>query len=425
MKKIWFPALLLAAALSGCGETKTADRGATTEAIPKPLEPVTLKLYQQGQYFTDQDFATLIAEPVKKKYPHITMEKVTSKVDLPQIVASGEQFDFFATWNGRMPFYKDLGIYGDLTPLAKKMGFDLSKFDQGALNAVKVVSDKGELYAMPYTNDLYALYYNKDIFDKFGVPYPTDGMTWEDVIELSRKLTRVDAGVQYSGFAPQSLIRLMFPLSLNVVDAKTNAAGVNNDAYKRVFELGKQIYSVPGNQYNKNPDSHFMKEKTLAMEANIGVFQLLKTAEGLNWDIVQYPSYKDKPNLYGFYNTGVIIPNKNSKNQEDIMRVYEVFFSDEVQSALVRKVGQLSVLKDPKYNLMFGADIPQLQGKRIQSIFKSKPAPAPAYSIYYNQSYAILNNKFIEVVTDKKDVNSALREAEEEIKQSIESAAKK
>jgi ABC-type glycerol-3-phosphate transport system substrate-binding protein len=423
MNKLWLSLVVLTLVVTGCS-TQRAVQPNVQEAS-KPLEPVTLKLYQQGVYFTDQDFATLIAEPVKKKYPHITVEKVTSKVDLPEMVAAGTDFDFFATWNGRLPFYKDLGIYGDITPLAKKQNFDLTKFDNGALDAVRVISEKGELYAMPFSNDLYALYYNKDIFDKFGVEYPHDGMTWEETIELGRKVTRMDSGVQFSGLAPQSLIRLLFPLSLNVVDAKTNTAQVNNDMYKRAFDIGKQIYSIQGNTFNKSVDNQFIKDRTLAMEANIGIFQLLKNAEGLNWDVVQYPSYKERPNTYGFYNTGVIIPNKNSKHQEDIMRMFEVFYSDEVQSALVRKVGQLSVLKDPKYTQMFGADIPQLQGKKIQSIFKSKPAAAPAYSIYYNQAYAILNNKFTDVMTDKKDVNSALREADEEIDKSIKSTSQK
>lgn len=47
-----------------------------------------------------------------------------------------------------------------------------------------------------------ALFYNKDIFDKFGVAYPKNGMIYEETLDLdlARRVTRSDGGVQYLGF---------------------------------------------------------------------------------------------------------------------------------------------------------------------------------------------------------------------------------
>ncbi|MFC6227521.1 ABC transporter substrate-binding protein [Paenibacillus allorhizosphaerae] len=390
----------------------------------KPLEPVTLKFYQSGNYLSDQDFKDLLADPVKKKYPHITVENVITKNDLPQLVAAGEPADFFITWNGGLSFYKDLNAFVDLTPLAKQSNFDLNRFDEGALNAIKAVSDKGELYALPYAINLNALYYNKDIFDKFGVPYPKDGMTWENAIELAKLVSRTDGGTKYRGLEIDSWQRIAFPLSLVPVDAKTNKATVNNDQFKRAFETAKQIFSVPGNEYVNSGTAawnRFVKDKNVAMAPTVNLFLRFKESPDLNWDVAQFPSFSDKPNMYGMYDLHVMIPLKSSKSRDDQMRVMEVLFSDEVQSVMARKTARVSTMKDPKYTKDFGADVPELKGKNLAGIFKSKPAPAPEFSIHYSKAAGLVTPEYEKYIKNGQDINTALRVAEEKINQYIAS----
>nr|WP_274381447.1 extracellular solute-binding protein [Paenibacillus mesophilus] len=361
-----------------------------------------------------------MAEPVKNKYPHLTVEQVMTQNSLEKLIAAAEPVDFFVTWNGQMAFYKDLGFYEDITPLAKKSNFDLGKFDPGALDALRAVSDSGtELYALPYAVQYNALYYNKAIFDKFGVPYPKDGMTWADAIELAKKVTRLDGTTQYYGLDTDDYVRFTFPLSLQAVDGKTNKALVSGEPYKRAFEMAKQIYSIPGLAYQNRGIERFTKNKTVAMLATINLSSQLKQTPDLDWDVVQFPSYPDKPNVYGMYDLHILIPNRNSKHQDDMMRVMEVLFSDEVQTNMVRKSGKVSTLKDAKYKQQYGKDLPELQGKRIDSIFKSVPAPAPQYSRFYPKAAEILRWNYVDYMNNKKDINTALRDAEEAINKHV------
>ena len=103
------------------------------------------------------------------------------------------------------------------------------------------------------------------------------------------------------------------------------------------------------------------------------------------------------------------------------MRVLEVLFSDEVQMVSSRTVGKLPVMSDPKFKQAYLQDIPELQTKNIQSIFKSHAAPALPYSVYYSKARGILVKHFISYVDGGVDVNTALRMADEEINQYIES----
>jgi multiple sugar transport system substrate-binding protein len=76
-----------------------------------------------------------------------------------------------------------------LDPLCARDGYDLDDFYAGGVNAYKY---DDRLYAMPHKGSTLVVFYNKDIFDKAGMAYPTDDWTREDFLEVARKLTVVD-----------------------------------------------------------------------------------------------------------------------------------------------------------------------------------------------------------------------------------------
>ncbi|MCP2638221.1 extracellular solute-binding protein [Microbacterium sp. HD4P20] len=47
----------------------------------------------------------------------------------------------------------------------------------------------GAAYAVPYRNDSWVLYYNKDLFDQAGVEHPDGSWTWDDYSEAAAALT--------------------------------------------------------------------------------------------------------------------------------------------------------------------------------------------------------------------------------------------
>jgi multiple sugar transport system substrate-binding protein len=59
----------------------------------------------------------------------------------------------------------------------------------------------GKTYLTPVTAGSVIMYYNKDVFDLFGVPYPEEGWTYEDFQEKVVALSGEKDGKQYFGFA--------------------------------------------------------------------------------------------------------------------------------------------------------------------------------------------------------------------------------
>lgn len=71
---------------------------------------------------------------------------------------------------------------------------------------------QGELMCIPQNISSLVVYYNQDLFDEAGVPYPADDWTWDEFLETARALTRDANGEgsvdQYGLGMEPSLFRL-------------------------------------------------------------------------------------------------------------------------------------------------------------------------------------------------------------------------
>ena len=74
--------------------------------------------------------------------------------------------------------YADAGILLDLTDAEKDSDLKVKENFPAPLLDGYIVD--GKLYGIPKDFDTNGIFYNKEIFDKAGVDYPTDGMTFED-----------------------------------------------------------------------------------------------------------------------------------------------------------------------------------------------------------------------------------------------------
>lgn len=72
-----------------------------------------------------------------------------------------------------------------LDDFIKKDNLDLSVY-KGAAEQLRYNDIS---YSLPYRNDWYVLYYNKDLFDAAGVEYPSNDMTWDEYYDLAARLT--------------------------------------------------------------------------------------------------------------------------------------------------------------------------------------------------------------------------------------------
>lgn len=429
----WLPAVI-AGLLAGCGGVPNGETGGQTAPIAP--EPVTIKIGATASANLNNEamFRETVVEPVKRKYPHITIEYIPMGGNQPvksigDWMAGGNIPDIILHANGSMGELFAYDLMTDITPQVKQTNADLNRFDKAVLDSVRVASDDGWLVGIPFSQNFNALYYNKDIFDKFAVGYPTDGLTWDQVIEMSRRLGRNEDGVQYIGLHPEWVLRPAYPLALTIVDAKTGKSQVTNAQWKQVAELLQRIVAVPGNWDGKSGRGDFWGKKTVAMLATTNVFASIEpeARKGFtNWDVAQYPSHATQPGVSGMVDAWVMIIAKTSKHKEQAMQVINVVTSDEVQLLASAKYAQLSTLASPVMKQQFGSQLESLnmKEKNVQGIFKGRIVTAPQFSPYERQARTPYQDNMLKVFAGQMDVNSALRDADEKINKLLDELQK-
>ncbi|MBD2864400.1 ABC transporter substrate-binding protein [Paenibacillus oceani] len=412
------PALTVLAIVSGgCSQATTNDM---PKQEPVRNDPVTLKLFNQGAYLFPE-LQQKVEQVIKAKYPHITLQYITG-AKLEETVASGEVPDLFFTFWTQIPrLAKDFDIVEDMTPLIQKHQIDLNRFSPNFMEDVKKASGKGELLALPYYANFFAIYYNKDLFDRFAVPYPTDGMTWDSMIDLAKRMSRIEGNTAYPGLDPSSLLWVSLQFGAFHIDPATNKASIHTEVWKKPFELMKTILTLPGNEINTA--SHFIKNQNVAMLLNPNILdQMVKV--NFNWDLVQYPILKENPNKYPAISVHSLFVSKTSKHKDQAMQVIDVFTSEEVQMWLSRQ-GKGSTLKSEAIKAAFGADVPLLKNKNIAGALKSQPLAMPAVHQLETSASTVTNKYFGSYLSGEMDLNSALRLADEEVNKLIEAEMQK
>ncbi|MCC2686023.1 MAG: family 1 extracellular solute-binding protein, partial [Paenibacillaceae bacterium] len=274
-----------------------------------------------------------------------------------------------------------------------------------------------QLMAMPYLRNTFVLYYNKDIFDKFGVPYPKDGMTWTEAKQLAARVSRTDGGVEYHGIGMNSRMILDNQLSLSYIDPKTNKASVNNASWAKLLTNFVEFFKMPGNTkgiYNYEP---FVKDKTLAMLVWGSVTGVIQN--DFNWDMVTLPVFPEAPKTGSEYPL-LLTMSSVSKHKDAAFALIDSLLSDEIQLANT-KDAFLGVLNDPAMKNAFGANLDLLKGKNTKAFSALEPPNPPAVHVNDLDVYQTMYPKFQkELVTGVSDVNSVLRETEEEANKKIE-----
>ena len=101
-------------------------------------------------------------------------------------LAGGADFDVMAIKD--IPGYANLVRQNNLEPLSsyiRSANINTSLYG----GVVEQITVNGEVYALPFRSDFWLIYYNKDIFDRAGVPYPSNDMTLDQYDALARRVT--------------------------------------------------------------------------------------------------------------------------------------------------------------------------------------------------------------------------------------------
>lgn len=237
---------LMAGSLAACGSSapsggaaeskKAASTGAESGVSAESGEAKTIK-WALWDISSTVYYQPLI-DAFEEANPGVKVEMVDlgstdySTVLGTQLSGSGSDFDVVSIKD--MPGYMTLVNKGVLEPLDEKIAadnVDLSLYG-GVTDQLKI-NDK--LYELPFRSDIWVIYYNKDVFDKAGVAYPTNDMSWEEYDKLARAVTDTTPGQEVYG-AHYHTWRSTIQLD-GILDGKHSAVDGNYDFTKPYYEM--------------------------------------------------------------------------------------------------------------------------------------------------------------------------------------------
>ncbi|WP_018757486.1 ABC transporter substrate-binding protein [Paenibacillus terrigena] len=428
--------LMLVSLLGGCTsdnenakktepEIEKSDSAGTVKQTDNEVVEITI-LYPHPEENFKSRFGT-ISEKLKN-IKLVQLQKGNNLESLQELNAQKIVPDLIWGDGDAIEATTELDMIEPLDELVKANNFDLSTIEPSIIATYRAMNPNGSLIGMPTFSDNFTLYYNKDVFDKFGIPYPKENLTWDDIVDLSKKLTGERDGMQYHGFEFGAYGEALVPLkqfSVNLTDPDTGEVLIDKSPeVTKYLELMKRIYSIPG-LYNK--ESYQFPKGNVGMIVTwpqylmwgIGDADIVK-----NVDAVPLPSWPELPNVSPTSYSHPIILNKYSKNKDAAFKVMAEFVSVENQSRITRKGVDPSVLNAQEVRDQYAVDQELFKGKNIKAFFASKPALPPSKISRYDK-YVNINESLAKFAESDMNIPEFLRKLKEESGAKIKDAISK
>ncbi|MDF2722491.1 MAG: family 1 extracellular solute-binding protein [Paenibacillus sp.] len=428
--KLLLSALFITAITVSCSSKDNAnpkDAASSTAAVKTPSnEPVTISILNWNA-MTDEEFERYYVKPVAKKHPNITLALVKKNTGTPEdaiaahLMAGNFPDLIFVSNKDINSFILAKTIYS-LDELVAANKFDTKRFDASAIASLQRKKEEGGLVGIPWAQNIGGLFYSKDVFDKFGTAYPKDLMTWEESLELAKKLTRKENDVQYVGINLSSLSQFAQSLSVSYLDQNGKAL-VDTAVWKRILEFYKTAFAVPG----AATKATLFGNKTVAMQPDwLGstINNAIKDPS-FPWNVAGLPNFKEYLGTGREIDAHALAISASSKHKEQAFQVIQAVTSDEVQAEM-SQYGRVPMLTDAKILSSFGSQVPYLAGKNWTALFKVTPAKLRDNSTSYDSIVLGLINPLADRLrAGETDVNTMLRETQEKADAALAAAGKK
>lgn len=176
-------AVMVAGMVTGCGGGGTSAKGGKDEKV---TIKVALWDYSNTEYYKT------MFDAFTAKYPNITVEPVefsADEYDNTVTTQLGGKQDFDVVFTKGTPALSALIGQGHVLALDDYIAKDSNFKKEVYSGLTDQLQMDGKTYALPFRKDNNMIFYNKDLFDKAGVPYPEDGMSMAEYHELAAKLT--------------------------------------------------------------------------------------------------------------------------------------------------------------------------------------------------------------------------------------------
>lgn len=255
---------------------------------------------------------------IKVDFLHIP-QNYFQKIHL--LFASNTAPDVIFINNQYLPVYANAGVLEDLTPYFKDL--ELQKFYTKSVDAL---SWDNKIYAVPRDVSNLVIFYNKNLFDKYHIPYPNKNWTFDDFLKTSQKLTHSPEIFGIS-FEEEPLFFLPYLFS--------DGGGIDLDDIKS--QKGLRFYTDLRNKYHVAPKKEESASVTMAqmfLQGRLGMHlsgrwlvPKYRQEAKFDWDVIEFPK-GDAGSIVPLDASGWSI-SKASKHKQEALKLVKYLSSKE------------------------------------------------------------------------------------------------
>ncbi|MCQ1769296.1 sugar ABC transporter substrate-binding protein [Neorhizobium galegae] len=364
------------------------------------------------------------------KNPNVKFESVDlGSQDYQQMIATqlaGGSKDIDIVTVKDVPNYTNLvraGSISDLSGFMTEQKIDPASFG-GLVDELKI---DGKIYALPFRSDFWVVYYNKDIFDKAGVTYPTNDMTWTQFDQIATKLAGgMGANKTYGALFHTWRSTVQLP---GILDGKKTLAGPDYAFLKPWYERALALQKagvVPSYGSLKTSNTHY---SALFFNGTIGMLpmgtwfvgtQIAKVASGesksKNWGIVKFPH----PDGVAAGTTAAQISglavNTNSAHKAEVLDFIK-FVTGPEGAAIIAGTGTIPTVRTPEVTAKIASlpGFPQDQASK-DALQSGKSFLEMAVNPNAAKIEVVLNRAHDSIMTDNISIDDGLKEMTDGVK---------
>jgi len=371
-----------------------------------------------------------LIEAYQAKHPNVKFESVDlGSQDYQQMIATqlaGGSKDIDIVTVKDVPNYTNLvraGSISDLSGFMTEQKIDPASFG-GLVDELKI---DGKVYALPFRSDFWVVYYNKDIFDKANVPYPTNDMTWTQFDQIATKLAGgMGANKTYGALFHTWRSTVQLP---GILDGKQTLAGPDYAFLKPWYERALALQKagvVPSYASLKTSNTHY---SALFFNGTIGMLpmgtwfigtQIAKVASGesksKNWGIVKFPHPAGVAAGTTAAQISGLSVNANSTHKAEVLDFIK-FVTGPEGAAIIASTGTIPTVRTPEVTAKIASlpGFPQDQASK-DALQSGKSFLEMAVNPNAAKIEVVLNRAHDSIMTDNISIDDGLKEMTEGVK---------
>ncbi|MFQ6099125.1 MAG: ABC transporter substrate-binding protein, partial [Armatimonadota bacterium] len=285
-------AAILGGLLCGCHKVQEGDEGAVLPPTSAAGGVRTVVTYMTRATPDQLAVWQKMADAFESQHPHVEVKLENVRYQeywqkLQTQVAGGTPPDVVFMESTRFPAFASKDSLVNLDPYIARDPSEVALTDFYEV-ALSPYYWQDSLYGLPNDVAVLALFYNKDLFDKAGLAYPTSDWTWDDYLAAAKALTqdtdgdgRVD---QYGTVVPEWWYVFVWQAGGEIVDdvQRPTHSTLQTPVAKKALRWWSDLRLK--HRVSPSPD----------LVENVGAYQLFSTGQvamiyGGHWNV---PTFK-------------------------------------------------------------------------------------------------------------------------------------